>query len=204
VVIRPEHHRGGVLGMAGLMTFLADGTRTLPMRRGSWVLRELLNDPPNNPPPNAGEIQPNTSGKNLTLRQRLELHRRNDICASCHAKLDPYGLALENYDAIGQWRERFNGEGFRGPNGPILDVSGKLHDGTKFSTLEEYKAGLMKQKDQFARAFSVKLLTYALGRPVGYADREVVNGLVAALKKDGYRMQSLVYAIVASEPFQTK
>jgi len=83
-------------------------------------------------------------------------------------------------------------------------VSGKLQDGNKFSTLEEYKAGLMKQKDQFARAFSVKLLTYALGRPVGYADREVVNGLVAALKKDGYRMQSLVYAIVASEPFQTK
>ncbi len=204
VAIRPEHHRGGVLGMAGLMTFLADGTRTLPMRRGSWVLRELLNAPPNNPPPNAGEIQPNTSGKNLTLRQRLELHRRNDICASCHAKLDPYGLALENYDAIGQWRERFNGEGFRGPNGPILDVSGKLHDGTKFSTLEEYKAGLMKQKDPFARAFSVKLLTYALGRPVGYADREVVDGLVAALQKDGYRIQSLIHAIVASEPFQMK
>ena len=118
VAIRPEHHRGGVLGMAGLMTYLADGTRTLPMRRGTWVLRELFNDPPNNPPPNAGEIQPNTSGKNLTVRQRLELHRRDDICASCHAKLDPYGLALENYDAIGQWRERFNGEGFRGTQRP--------------------------------------------------------------------------------------
>ena len=133
-------------GMAGLMTFLADGTRTLPMRRGTWILRELFNDPPNTPPPNAGEIQPNTSGKNLTVRQRLELHRRDDICASCHAKLDPYGLALENYDAIGQWRERFNGEGFRGSNGPVLDVSGQLHDGTRFATLEEYKAGLMKDR----------------------------------------------------------
>lgn len=204
VALRPEHHRGGVLGMAGLMTFLADGTRTLPMRRGSWVLRELFNDPPNNPPPNAGEIQPNTSGKNLTVRQRIELHRRDDICASCHAKLDPYGLALENYDAIGQWRERFNGEGFRGSNGPVLDVSGKLHDGTSFATLEEYKAGLMKQKDKFSRAFSVKLLTYALGRPVGYTDREVVDRLVTALKKDDYRIQSLVYAIVASEPFNSK
>jgi len=204
VAIRPEQHRGGVLGMAGLMTFLADGTRTLPMRRGSWVLRELFNDPPNTPPPNAGEIQPNTSGKNLTVRQRLELHRRNDICASCHAKLDPYGLALENYDAIGQWRERFNGEGFRGSNGPVLDVSGKLHDGTRFATLEEYKAGLMKQKDKFARAFSVKLLTYALGRPVGYTDRNVVDALTEALKKNDYRIQSLVYAIVASEPFNTK
>lgn len=204
VPIRPEHHRGGVLGMAGLMTFLADGTRTLPIRRGAWVLRELFNDPPNNPPPNAGEIQPNTAGKSLTVRQRLELHRRDDICASCHAKLDPYGLALENYDAIGQWREHFNGEGFRGPRGPALDVSGTLPDGTKFSTLEEYKAALMKQKDKFARAFSVKLLTYALGRRVGFTDRVVVDALVDALKKNDYRIQSLIFAIVASEPFDTK
>jgi hypothetical protein len=204
VAIRPEHHRGGVLGMAGLMTFLADGTRTLPMRRGTWVLRELLNDPPNSPPPNAGEIQPNTSGKNLTVRQRLELHRRDDICASCHAKLDPYGLALENYDAIGKWRDRFNGEGFRGKNGPLLDVSGTLHDGTAFKTLEEYKAGLMKQKEKFARAFTVKLLTYALGRPVGYTDRALVDSLTDTLRKDDYKIQSLVQAIVASEPFNTK
>jgi hypothetical protein len=202
--IGPEKHRGGVLGMAGLMTFLGDGTRTLPVRRGTWVLRELFNDPPNNPPPNAGEIQPNTSGKNLTVRQRLDLHRRNDICASCHAKIDPYGLALENYDAIGQWRERFNGEGYRGSQGPALDVSGKLSNGTTFSTLEEYKAGLMKQKDKFARAFSVKLLTYALGRPIGYTDRGVIDSLVQALKQNDYRIQALVQVIVASEPFNTK
>ena len=205
MAIRPEHHRGGVLGMAGLMTFLADGTRTLPMRRGTWVLRELFNDPPNNPPPNAGEIQPNTSGKNLTVRQRLELHRRDDICASCHAKLDPYGLALENYDAIGQWRERFNGEGFRGTQRPrARRQRHAFPTATKFATLEEYKAGLMKQKDKFARAFSIKLLTYALGRPVGYTDHAVVDGLTEELKKDDYRIQSLVQAIVASEPFNTK
>jgi hypothetical protein len=204
VAIGPEHHRGGVLGMAGLMTFLADGTRTLPMRRGSWVLRELLGDPPNNPPPNAGEIQPNTAGKNLTVRQRLELHRRDEICASCHQKLDPFGLALENYDAIGQWRERFNGEGFRGRDAPLLDVSGTFPDGRKFATLEEYKAGLLTHKDRFARAFSSKLLTYALGRPVGYADHAVVNTLTDTLKQNDYRIQSLIQAIVASEPFGTK
>lgn len=204
VAIKPEHHRGGVLGMAGLMTFLADGTRTLPMRRGSWVLRELFNDPPNNPPPNAGEIQPNTSGKNLTVRERLELHRRDDVCASCHAKLDPIGLALENYDAIGAWRERFNGEGFRGSNGPVLDVSGTFPDGRKFATLDEYKAGLMTHKDEFARALSTKMLTYTLGRPVGYTDRELLDSLVDTLKKDDYRIQSLIHAIVASEPFRTK
>ena len=204
VSITPEHHRGGVLGMAGLMTFLADGTRTLPMRRASWVLRELLNDPPNNPPPNAGEIQPNTGGKSLTIRERLDLHRRDEICASCHAKLDPFGLALENYDAIGQWRERLNGEGIRGPKAPVLDVSGTFPDGKKFTTLAEYKAGLMAQKDKFARAFSTKLLTYALGRPVGYTDHEVVDSLTAALKKNDYRFQPLIHAIVSSEPFNTK
>lgn len=204
VAIGPEHHRGGVLGMAGLMTYLADGTRTLPMRRGTWILRELLNDPPNNPPPNAGEIQPNTSGKSLTVRERLELHRRDDVCASCHAKLDPYGLALENYDAIGAWRERFNGEGFRGSNGPVLDISGSFPDGKKFATLAEYKAGLMAQKDKFARALSIKLLTYALGRPTGYADHRVIDSLVARLQQDDYRIQSLILAIVASEPFNTK
>ncbi len=204
VAIGPEHHRGGVLGMAGLMTYLADGTRTLPMRRGSWVLRELFNDPPNNPPPNAGEIQPNTAGKNLTLRERIELHRRDVVCASCHAKLDPYGLALENYDAIGAWRERFNGEGFHGSQGPALDVSGAFPDGRKFTTLEEYKAGLWAQKERFARALTSKLLTYALGRPVGYTDHELVNSLVAELKRNEYRIQPLIQAIAASEPFQTK
>jgi hypothetical protein len=163
-----------------------------------------LGDPPNAPPPNAGEIQPNTSGKNLTVRQRLELHRRDDVCASCHAKLDPYGLALENYDAIGAWRERFNGEGFRGRDAPLLDVSGQFPDGTKFQTLQEYKAGLLAGKDRFARAFSTKLLTYALGRPVGYADHALLDELVAVLKKNDYRIGPLIQAVAASEPFRTK
>ncbi|MCE9608003.1 MAG: DUF1585 domain-containing protein, partial [Planctomycetia bacterium] len=134
----------------------------------------------------------------------LELHRRDEVCASCHAKLDPYGLALENYDAIGQWRERFNGEGFRGSNGPVLDVSGTFPDGKKFSTLEEYKAGLMLQKDRFARAFVSKLLTYALGRPVGYADHESIDELIAVLKQNDYRIQPLIQAVAAGEPFTTK
>jgi hypothetical protein len=112
-------------------------------------------------------------------------------------------LAPENYDAVGAWREHFNGEGFRGNRGPLLDVSGAFPDGRKFATFEEYKAGLMAQKDKFARAFSVKLM-YALGRPVGYADHETVDGLVEALKKDEYRAQALIDAIVACESFRTK
>jgi hypothetical protein len=204
VPIQPEHHRGGVLGMTGLMTLLSDGTRTLPVKRGAWVLRELFNNPPNAPPPNAGEIQPNTSGKNLTVRQRLELHRKDAICASCHDKIDPYGLALENYDAIGQWRERANGEGFRGNQAPVLNVSGTFPDGKAFSTLQEYKAGLLEKKDQFARAFSIKLLTYALGRPVGFTDGPLLDQLMESLKKNEYRLQTLIQEIVASEVFRTK
>ncbi len=146
--------------MTGLMTLLADGSRTLPMRRGSWVLRVLLNDPPNDPPPNAGEIQPNTSGKNLTVRQRLELHRSDDVCASCHAKLDPYGLALENYDAIGACANASTAKA-----SAAATVAARRERSISrrhpFKTLDEYKAGLMAQKDRFARAFSTKLLTYA-------------------------------------------
>lgn len=204
VEISSEQNRGGVLGMAGLMTLLADGTRTLPMRRGSWVLTNLLGDPPNNPPANAGEIQPNTSGQNLTVRERLELHRSDAICASCHRKLDPFGLALENYDAIGQWRERFNGEGFRGRDAKVLDVSGEFPNGEKFATLAEYKAGLLRKKGQFARTFSVKMLTYALGRPVGYPDHELVDALTATLQENDYKIQSLLHAVATSEAFRSK
>jgi hypothetical protein len=204
VAIRPEHHRGGVLGMAGLMTLLSDGNRTLPVRRAAWVLEHLLNDPPPPPPPNAGDIQPNTAGKNLSVRQRLALHRNEPTCASCHAKLDPYGLSLENYDAIGAWREKQNGEGIRRAQAPKIDPSGELKSGRKFTTLEEYKAALVTEKDKFARAFAEKLLTYALCRPVGYVDRATVDELTATLAKNDHRIQPLIRAIVVSDVFRNK
>jgi hypothetical protein len=204
VAIRPEHHRGGVLGMAGLLTLLSDGNRTLPVRRAAWVLEKLLNDPPPPPPPNAGDIQPNTSGKNLSVRQRLALHRNEPTCASCHAKLDPYGLSLENYDAIGAWREKQNGEGIRGVQAPKIDPSGELKSGRKFATLEQYKAALLAEKDKFSRAFAEEMLTYALCRPVGYVDRATVDELTAAMTKNDDRIQTLIRAIVASDVFRTK
>jgi hypothetical protein len=204
VAIKPEHHRGGVLGMAGLLTLLADGNRTLPVRRAAWVLEHLLNDPPPPPPPNAGDIQPNTSGKNLSVRDRLALHRNETTCASCHAKLDPYGLALENYDAIGTWREKQNGEGIRPAQAPKIDPSGALKSGRPFTSLDEYKAALLAEKDLFARAFVEKLLTFALCRPVGYVDRKTIDELVDSLRQNDYRIQTLLQAVVASEPFRTK
>lgn len=204
VAIRPDHHRGGVLGMAGLLTLLSDGNRTLPVRRAAWVREKLLNDPSPPPPPNAGDIQPNTSGKNLSVRQRLALHRNEPTCASCHAKLDPYGLSLENYDAIGAWREMQNGEGIRGAQAPKIDPSGELKSGRKFTTLEQYKAALVDEKEKFAKAFAEKVLTYALCRPVGYVDRSTVDELTAALAKNDYRIQPLIRAVVVSDVFRTK
>ncbi len=204
VTLKPEHHRGGVFGMAGLMTLLSDGTRTLPVRRAAFVVENLFNDPPPPPPPNAGEVQPNTAGERLTVRQRLERHRDEPTCASCHATLDPFGIALENYDAIGKWRTHQNGENFRGKNVPELDVRGELPSGRSFATLEEFKAALLSEKDQFARALSERMLTYALGRPVGYSDRGTIQDFVNDLKASDYQIQTLIHAIVASEAFHTK
>lgn len=203
VSLRPEHHRGGVFGMAGLMTLLADGTRTLPVRRAAWIAENLFNDPPPPPPPNAGEVQPNTEGEKLTVRERLERHRDEPTCASCHAVLDPYGLALENYDAIGKWRTQQNGEGFR-KNAPELVIEGTLPTGQQFTSLQEFKIALLEEKDAFARAFSERMLTYALGRPVGYSDREMIQSFVQTLQANDYRIQSLIQAIVNSDAFQSK
>jgi hypothetical protein len=204
VEIQPQHHRGGVLGMAGLMTLLSDGTRTLPVRRAAWVKTELFGDPPGNPPPNAGEIQPNTAGKKLTVRERLDLHRNEPTCASCHTKLDPFGIALENYDVIGKWRTQANGEGFRGKQAPLIDVSGKFPDGDAFTSLEQYKAGLLERRDAFTRNLVVKMLTYALTRPVGYADHQSVETITDSVRHDDYRMRTLIRKVVASELFQSK
>lgn len=204
VAITPEHHRGGIFGMAGLMTLLADGTRTLPVRRAAWIMENVFNDPPPPPPPNAGEIQPNTAGEKLTVRERLARHRDEATCASCHTQLDPFGLALENYDAIGAWRTHANGENFRSRSAPELDVSGQLPSGRRFDDLQGFKTALLAERDKFAKAFSQKMLTYALSRPVGYVDRGTVEELTGALKRNDYRLRSLIHAIVASEAFRTK
>lgn len=204
VAIGPEHHRGGVLGMAGVLTYLSDGFRTLPVRRAAYVVDTLWNDPAKPPPPNAGDL-PAVKGTKLTVRQRLEQHRNNPSCASCHNHLDPFGVALENYDAIGRWRERQTGEGLKGDDkSPPLDVSGMLPSGRSFDNVQQYKQALLAEKERFVRGFSQKLLTYALGRSVGATDRTTVDGIVAKAEDDGYRMQSLIQAVVASEAFRMK
>jgi hypothetical protein len=196
--------RGGVLSMAGIMTYLSDGTRTLPVRRATWLLDALWNKPVPPPPPNAGDLSP-IKDQNLSVRARLEQHRMSENCASCHTKVDAFGLALENYDATGLWRERQNGEGMRGKDSdPALDVSGALPSGREFKTVQEFKAALLAEKDAFTRGFTEKLLCYALGRPIGYADHPVVDQITAHAAKNNFALQEIIQATVASPFFQTK
>jgi hypothetical protein len=204
VPIRPEHRRGGILGMAGLLTYLADGTRTQPVKRGAYILAVLWNTPAPLPPPNVGDL-PVIKGKNLTVRQRLEQHRSVPNCASCHAKIDPLGLALENYDAVGAWRDRQNGEGRKGDQrDPPIDASGVLPDGKEFRDLTEFKQALREQKSKFLKGFSEKLLAYALGRPVGATDRTNLEQVMAEAAKEDNHLQAFLQAVVASRAFQTK
>jgi len=204
VPLLPEHRRGGLLGMAGLLTYLADGTRTQPVKRGAYVLDVLWNTPAPLPPPNAGDL-PVIKGKRLTVRQRLEQHRSVATCASCHAKIDPLGLALENYDAIGAWRDRQNGEGRKGDkNDPPIDASGVMPGGKTFQTLPEFKRALLEEKEKFLKGFTEKLLAYALGRPVGVTDRAAVEKVLAEAAKEDYHLQALLQAIVTTRAFQMK
>ncbi len=200
-----DDRRGGILGMSGILTYLADGTRTLPVRRATWVLDTLWNQPVPPPPPNAGSLPVIKDKKPRSVRERLDEHRTSENCASCHVRVDPFGMALENYDAIGMWRERQNGEGMRGDQGsPALDVSGKLPDAREFKTVQEFKAALLAEKEKFVKGFTEKLLCYALGRPIGYGDHLTVEQIMAYAAKHEYRMQEIIQATVASAYFQTQ
>jgi hypothetical protein len=202
VAIRPEHRRGGVLGMAGVLAYLSDGAQTLPVRRAAYVLETLWNAPPPPPPPNVGEL---AAVKGGSVRQRLAQHRSVESCASCHTRIDPFGLALENYDAVGAWRERQNGWGYKGDStSPALDVSGVLPSGHKFTDLQTYKQALLAEKERFIRGFTEKLLAYALGRPIGVTDREMVEQIIAEAERNDYHLQAFLQALVAHRVFQTK
>ncbi|HIE95839.1 MAG TPA: DUF1592 domain-containing protein [Fuerstia sp.] len=199
-----QSHRGGLVTMAAVHKWGSDGNRTKPVERGKYILEVLFNDPPKPPPPNVGEVEPNVQGENLTVRQRLDLHRTIPACASCHRTIDPYGLALENFNVAGQWRTKQDGERGWWPNDAAIDATGTLPNGTRFETIEEFRAALSSQSDRFLRGLSEKMFTYALGRIVEPADRTTIDGLVRQMKANGNTLQSLIEAIVLSDEFLTK
>ncbi|WP_254509797.1 DUF1592 domain-containing protein [Anatilimnocola floriformis] len=205
VKLPADSRRGGLLGQAGVMLRGSDGNRTKPVTRGVYVREVLFNDPPDPPPPNVGEIEPNIQGKNLTVRERLLQHQQIEACAACHRGIDPYGLALENFNVIGQWREEQDGENFRNSRlKPKIDASGKLPNGESFANFTEFKNLLKQQHPRFRQALAEKLLSYALGRPVEPLDRPTIDHMTAAATTSDDSLRSLIQALVTSESFRTK
>jgi hypothetical protein len=192
-----DENRFGLLGKGSVLAVTSYTTRTSPTIRGKWLLENILAAPPPAPPPNVPALETsNKDGKPLSVRQMLELHRANPACASCHARMDPLGLSLENFDAIGEWRTTDTGH--------AIDASGVLLDGTKVDGPRELRQALLAQKAQFMTAVTQKLLTYALGRGLEYYDAPAVREIDRAAAADDYRWSSLILGVVKSAPFQMR
>lgn len=198
--------RGGLLGMGAIHKWGSDGSRTKPVDRGKYVLEVLFNDPPPPPPPNVDEVEPNVEGERLTVRQRLEKHRSIESCANCHSRLDPYGLAMENFGVVSQWRDFQDGENQRWGESEEtrIDAGGTLPNGSTFTNFLEYKNKLRAMDERFFLGFSEKLFTYAVNRPPEPIDRPVINAMVRSLTQSGGQFKAAVHTLIASEPFQTK
>jgi hypothetical protein len=193
--------RGGVLTQASVLTVTSNPTRTSPVKRGKWVLENLLGEAVPMPPPGVPQLPDDaqhTAPLTGTLRQRLEEHRRNPACAQCHQRMDPIGFGLENYNAIGMWRTHED------DGGSLIDASGVLPDGRRFRGPVELRAVLKGMAPQFVRNLSDKLLTFAIGRGTESYDRCAVDAIAAHAAASGYRFSALVEAIVASEPFRCR
>ena len=194
VSLGPDSVRAGILGQGSVLTVTSYPDRTSPVVRGKWILENLLGTPPPPPIPNVGDLKP-TSGDGivLSMRQRMEQHRRSPVCASCHAMMDPLGLSLENFDAVGKWRTL-------GESSATIDASGVFPDGTKFQGASGLKQMLL-QSDRFVPTVTEKMLTYALGRGLEYYDGPAVRAIVRTAARDDYRFSSVIAGIVQSAPF---
>ncbi len=191
-----DSNRGGILTMPGILASSSFPNRTSPVNRGVWVLEQVLGEYVPPPPPNVPSLekQDKLIIASMTLRQRTELHRSNAVCANCHKVLDPIGFGLENYDAIGRWRTVDDTAG-------KIDASGELPGGHHFTTPAELKRIIADRKDDFCRSLTSKLLAYALGRQLEGYDEIIVDQMTDSIKKDDYRMQTLVLSVVTSDPF---
>lgn len=200
-------NRGGIVTQASILTTTSNGTRTSPVKRGTWILKTLLGIDPGLPLANAGEIAPKVPGiDKATVRKRLEIHRSLDQCARCHNKIDPLGFALENFNAAGEWRDQ-EGFGYKGridKNDPKIDASSEMIDGTKITGVPGLQAAMLKNEDLFLNCFASKMMTYALGRELGLADQPAVKRAVASMKENGRSVKSLLRFIATSDEFGTK
>lgn len=215
-----DAHRGGIITHASILKLTTNASYTSPIKRGAWVLDRILGTPPAPPPANVEAIEPDIRGA-VTLREQMKLHKSQAVCASCHKSIDPPGFALENFDVLGGWRERYRvakgGEGINYlplPNYPdsgyksyfakTVDAHGEMESGEAFANIDQYKEIILRDPDQIARNLAQKLLTYGTGGVIEFADRKAVEEIVAASRADGYGFRSLLHAVVQSSVFQKK
>ncbi len=211
-----DSHRGGVLTQASVLKVSANGTNTSPVVRGIFVMDRILGMEPPPPPPGIPGVEPDIRGAN-TLRELLDKHRNSESCNGCHRVIDPPGFALESYDVIGGWRERFRsiekgeqvsltvqGRKVRYRLGPPVDATGELNTGVKFTGMSDFQKLLLAGQDRVARCMIEKLLTFASGRAMGFSDRSEIDKLVAQSKAKGHALRDLIHAVVQSEIFRSK
>ena len=193
-----DDSRGGLLGHGSILTVTSYPTRTSPVLRGHWLLEHMLGAPPPPPPPDVPALPDRgAGGRAASVRERLERHRENAVCANCHAPMDPLGFALDHFDAIGRWRAA-------GEAGDPIDASGVLPDGTALRGLSGLRDALLDRRAQFVRTVAEKLTTYALGRGLEHYDMPAVRRIVRDAAADDYRWSALVLGIVRSLPFQMR
>lgn len=193
VALTPETHRGGLLRQGSVLSVTSYATRTSPVIRGHWILGNLLGSPPPPPPGNVPALKEKTISATLPVRQRLAEHRANTACASCHDIMDPVGFALENFDAIGRWRDY--------EDGYPVDAEGGLPDGSKFVGIDALEQGLLKRPELFVGTLAEKLLTFALGRGIEPFDAPAVRRVVRDAERDDFRFSSVIIGVVNSTPF---
>jgi hypothetical protein len=189
--------RRGLLGHGSILAVTSHPNRTSPVKRGKWVLEQLLGSPPPPPPPNVPSLDDSANAaKPRTMKDRMEEHRRNPACANCHRLMDPVGLALENFDGVGTWRVR--------DAGVRIDATTQLSDGTSISGVSDLRAALLTRSDVFARTFTENLLTYALGRGLVADDMPAVRAIMRRAAADDYRFSAILDGIVTSMPFRMR
>jgi hypothetical protein len=190
----PDRNRGGILTMGAALTMNSTPMRTSPVFRGAWVLEAVFNRPPPPPPNNVAPLEAQGGDDSvLSVRQKLAEHRKNPACASCHARMDPLGFALENFDAVGVWRDK--------DGSAAIDASGELSHGRRFDSPGGLKKAILERQEDFVRGFVEHMLSYALNRKLDYADAPAVRSIIESAAKDQYRFSAIVRGVVDSHPF---
>ena len=194
-----DARRRGLMGHGSVLTLTSHANRTSPVLRGKWVMEVLIGSPPPPPPPDVPDLEKTAEakeGRMLTTRERMEMHRANPSCRSCHRMMDPIGLALDNFDVTGQWRVR--------ENGVEVDTRGDFYDGTRITNLSQLQAALLKRPVPMLRSFTQNLMAYAVGRRMEYYDSPAIRRIVADAQGGSYKMQDLIWGVVKSDAFRKK